>query len=185
MNKGTKILMGITGAALIALGVLCICKPGATLLSASLLIGILTLASGISTIISWSSLKYILPTGNLLLSGILEVVVGIIFLNHNMVLASILPVVFVIWLLVEGIGLAIRSFTFKNFGFRYWWVCLIVGIILAAGGIVGIMYPIDVAGPMLSYIIGAVIIVFGIVEFVALYGVTKLEQFVSPTKPTE
>lgn len=176
MNTSSKILMGITGAMFIALGILCICHPGATLLSASLIIGILTLISGISTIGMWIRMKYFLPTGNLLLSGIFQVLVGIIFLSNNFFVAAVLPVVFAVWILAEGVIFAIRSFDFKKYGFGYWWVVLIVGVALAVLGFFSLRYPVDVAAPMLSYVIGGFIILFGVVDFVALFGLSKVEK---------
>lgn len=176
MKPSTKILMAISGIAFIALGVLCICYPGDTLLSASLAIGLLTLFSGISTIVLWFRTKYVLPTGNLLLSGILQILLGVIFLNHKALLAMTLPIVFAVWLAIEGFILTIRSFDFKKYKFQYWWVMLVVGILLAIAGLVSIRYPFSVAAPALSYSIGACIILFGIVEFVALCGLSKIEK---------
>lgn len=170
--------MAITGAAFVALGVLCICYPGTTLLSASLAVGLLTLFSGISTIVLWFRTKYVLPTGNLLLSGIFQLLVGIIFLNHNLLLAATLPIVFAVWIAVEGVILAIRAFDFKQFRFPHWWVVFVVGVLTAVAGCIAIRYPFSVAAPALSYSIGACIILFGIVDFVALYGVCKIEKAV-------
>ena len=47
IKPSTKIYMGITGVALIGLGIVCLCYPGATVLSISWLIGLLTLISGV------------------------------------------------------------------------------------------------------------------------------------------
>lgn len=176
MKTSSKILMGVTGALLVALGIICICNPDATLLSASLLIGIFTLASGISTIVTWAKLKYFLPTGNLLLSGILQVILGLIFLNHNMFLAATLPVIFACWLIAEGIILSIRAFDFKKVYFRSWWVILILGIATAVLGILALKDPYEFAGPALSYLIGSGIILLGVMEIIALCEINKIEK---------
>lgn len=166
--------MGLTGVALVALGIVCICNPGATMLSASLIIGILTLVSGISTLIMWSRIKFFLPTGNLLLSGILQVILGLIFLNNKLFLAAAIPVVFAFWLLVEGLILAIRSFDFKAAGFRAWWVLCVLGVAAAVLGTYCIKAPYSVGGPALSYLFGAGIIALGLVDLTALFGIKKL-----------
>lgn len=178
MSTSSKFLMALTGAAFIALGVLCICYPGATLLSASMVIGIITLVSGISTIALWFKMKYILPTGNLLLSGIFQLLIGILFLNHNVILATALPIAFAMWLASEGLILAIRSFDFKKFNFSRWWVLLVTGVLLFGAGFYALLNPIDVAAPALSYTIGACIALFGIVDIVALFGIAKIEKTV-------
>ena len=124
MKTSTKIWMGITGVLLVILGVICIIYPGATLLSTSTVLGILTLASGISTFISWTRIKYYLPTGNMLLSSILQIILGIFFLNHKLLTASTLPIVFACWLFIEGIILSIRHLISKTLNSnpgRYSW----------------------------------------------------------------
>lgn len=176
MSTGSKIFTAITGVAFIALGILCICYPGATLLSASIVIGWIALFSGISTIAMWFKIKYMLPTGNLLLSGILQLLIGIVFLNNKLLVAATLPIIFAVWMFVEGIILAIRAFDFKKFRFSYWWVMLVTGILLALAGCVSMKYPFNVAAPVLSYIIGSCIILFGVVDLVALLGLSKIEK---------
>lgn len=176
MNKNAKIWMGITGALLVILGVVCILNPGETLLSTSIIIGILTLASGISTFILWAKIKYFLPTGNLLLSAILQIIVGLFFLNHSLLTAAALPIVFACWLFTEGIILSIRSYDFKEAGFSYWYFLLIFGIIATIIGLCCIIYPFDVATTVMAYAIGIGIISLGIVDIVAVFGISKLEK---------
>lgn len=168
--------MGITGALLVALGIICIVYPGATLLSVSMILGILTLASGISTLIMWAKIKYFLPTGNLLLSAILQIILGIFFLNNNLLTAAALPIVFACWLFIEGIILSFRSFDFKTVGFKYWPVLFGFGIIAAIIGLFSIVYPFDVAANVLAYAIGIGIISLGIVDLVALFGLNDLKK---------
>ena len=84
MKNSDKILLGLSGAILVALGIYCICSPGATILSAAIIIGILTLASGISTIFYWGKVRKFFPAGNVLLTGVLDHFCGImlyIFFN--------------------------------------------------------------------------------------------------------
>lgn len=166
--------MGITGALLVALGTVCILNPGATLLSTSLIIGILTLASGISTFIMWTKIKFFLPTGNLLLSAILQIILGIFFLNNGPLTASVLPVVFACWLFTEGVILSIRSFDFKAIGFRSWSVLLILGILATVSGLCSIIYPFTVATAIMVYAIGTGIIFLGIVDLITLFEINKL-----------
>ena len=176
MKTSTKIWMGITGALLVALGVVCIVNPGATLLSTSILIGILTLASGISTFIMWAKVKYFMPTGNLLLSAILQIILGLFFLNNKLLTAAALPIVFACWLFIEGVILSIRSFDFKAVGFKSWPILLVFGIIAAIIGLYSIIHPFNVATAVMAYAIGIGIISLGIVDIVALFGINKLKK---------
>lgn len=174
--KSTKFFIGITGTALVILGVLCICNSEATLLSMSALIGILTLFSGFTTLATWSKLKFCLPTGNLLLSAILQIIVGIIFLGNKLFLALSLPIIFACWLLVEGIILTIRSFDFKAVHFRLWWVLCLLGNCATILGIYSLRSPFDFGAAAFSAFVGTGIIILGLVDLVALFGLNKLQS---------
>lgn len=176
MKNSDKILLGLSGAILVALGIYCICSPGATILSAAIIIGILTLASGISTIFYWGKVRKFFPAGNVLLTGVLEIILGIIFLNNSIVVAFCLPVIFSCWLLIEGIILAIRSFDFKQVGFSYWWIIFILGLAATVLGFFALRDVEDVASPALSGFIGFGIIILGCIELIALFGINKFEK---------
>lgn len=179
MKSSNKIYLGLTGLVLIITGVICICNPDATLLSASTLIGLLTLLSGFTTLATWSKIKFFLPTGNLLLSAILQIVMGLIILNHKLLVAGSLPIIFACWLLVEGIILALRSFDFKKYHFGAWWVLFLLGAGAAVLGAFCLKSPFQIGVPALSYLIGAGIIILGVVDLVALFGINKLDKSIN------
>lgn len=176
MKASSKIWMGLAGAALVALGIVCICNPLETLISASWTLGFFTIVSGISTIMFWSKIRYFLPSGNLVLEGVLQIILGIIFMSNKFFLALALPVAFAFWLIVEGTLLAIRSFDFKAVYFKGWWVLFLLGLCSAALGAYALSSPIEVAGPVLSYTIGIGIICVGIIDLLILCGINKLQS---------
>ena len=53
--------MGITGVALVALGIICISSPISTVISMAWILGIITLVSGISTLLNWFNLRKYFP----------------------------------------------------------------------------------------------------------------------------
>ena len=60
--------MGITGAALVALGIICISRPLSAVLSLAWIIGILAIVSGIATLLNWINLRAFFPqSGSILL----------------------------------------------------------------------------------------------------------------------
>jgi len=173
MAPSRKIFMGITGAALIALGIICILKPMATIVSLAWIIGIITLVSGISTLFSWICVRnYFTQSGSIFLSAILQIICGIIFLRHDLALATILPVIFALYLIFEGINLAVRSFDYKKVGFGAWWINLIMGILAAILGILSLGSPIT-GGITLTIFLGCGFIDAGIFYFVALFAINK------------
>ncbi|MCR5038160.1 MAG: DUF308 domain-containing protein [Bacteroidales bacterium] len=110
-----------------------------------------------------------------MLSSILQIVLGLIFLGHNLILTVSLPVLFATWVFVEGIIVAVQSFDFKQADFSAWWAILILGIAGAVLGFFGLKNP-DVAAATLSWLIGLGIIASGISYLVALSGINRLEK---------
>lgn len=176
MKKSTKILLVITGILLIALGIICITKPAETLFATAWLIGIFTLISGISTLVFTFRTQRFLPnSGSRMLSGLFQIFIGIFFLCNIFATTGALPFVFALWIMMEGVVIAIQSFDFKKVGFSYWWALLLLGIAGAVLGFFGLRYPI-ISGTVLSTLIGLGIIVNGIAYLVLFSGIKKFEK---------
>jgi len=171
--------MGITGAALIALGIICICRPIATVITLAWMIGILTLVSGISTLFNWISVrKYFTQSGSIFLSAILQILFGIIFLKHDLIMATVLPIMFSFLLIFEGINLAVRSLDYKKVGFGGWWINLILGICASVLGLLALSSPIA-GGHLLSIFLGMGFIEIGIVYIVAIFAIKRFGKVIN------
>lgn len=178
MEKSSKIWLGITGVLLIAVGVLCFFDPNATLLSMAVLIGCFTLAAGISRFLFTLRTQRFMPnSGTRILSALLEIIVGIIFLCNSIWLAISLPIIFSVWVMFEGIVLFIHSFDYKKYGFTYWWVIMLLGI---AGAVLGCMglYHLDASGITLTWLFGLGLVLIGVAYLVALGGINRFENAV-------
>ncbi|MCR5014652.1 MAG: DUF308 domain-containing protein [Bacteroidales bacterium] len=174
MKKSIKIWLAVSGILLIALGIVCLCNSVETLFATAWLIGLLTLLSGITTMVFTFKTQLFLPnSGSRMLSGLLQVLLGFFFLFNNAALTASLPFVFAVWVIVEGVSLAIRSFDYKRVGFAYWWVILILGVAAAVLGILGLRNPVA-SGYTISTLLGIAIIAFGIANLVAFFGLNKL-----------
>lgn len=170
--------MGITGAALIALGIICVSRPLATVISLAWLIGIMVLVSGISTILNWISLRrFLLQSGSVFLSGLMQIILGVMFLRHDLALAVILPFMFAFFLMFEGVNLAARSFDYKKAGFSAWWANLILGVCTAILGFLSLSTP-GIGGATLSSFVGAGFMTVGVFYFVAIFAVNRFEKLV-------
>ena len=182
MSKSAKIWLGIAGCLLIILGIVCICKPAGTLFATAWLIGCFTLFSGIFKLIFTFRTERFLPnSGSRMLSAILQILLGIFFLAFNTALAASLPLVFAIWVMVEGVIIAVQSFDYKRVGFPYWWLMLLLGI---AGAVLSVFFmrnPIDSAAT-LSTLIGLGIIALGVSYLLGLVGIKKFENKVDEVK---
>ena len=176
MKKSTKFWMFLAGILLIALGIVCFCRPAAALFSTAWLIGILTLVTGISKLVFTFKTQGFLPnSGTRMLSGLLLVILGFIFLGHKLFLTVSLPVIFAMWVLIEGIVIAVQSFDYKKAGFQYWWVILLLGVVGACLGVFGLKNP-DVSATTLSTLIGIALVLLGAAHLMALCGIKKVEK---------
>ena len=185
MKTSTKIWMALAGILLIVLGVVCLCNPTETLFSLAWLIGILTLLTGISKLVFSIRTRGMLPNNGMrVLSGLLLIMLGVVFLGHKVFLTISLPILFAMWIFIEGIVIAVQSFDYKKVGFPSWWLILLFGIAGAVLGVFSLRNP-DVTAKMLALLIGIGIIVLGIAHLVALCGVNKLEKAVLETLPEE
>lgn len=176
MKKSIKIWLALSGTLLIVMGIICICKSFETLIASAWLIGMLTLLSGISNMVFTFRTQHFLPnSGSRMLSALLQIILGFFFLAHNAALMASLPMVFAFWVIIEGISLAIRSFDYKRVGFGTWWCILLLGVVAAVLGILGLRNPV-VTGHTLTTLIGIAIIANGISHLVALAGLNKLTK---------
>lgn len=182
MKKSTKIWICIAGVLLIILGVLCIAKPDITLVSAAWLLGCLTLFSGISKLIfTLRTQKFMPNSGTRMLSALLDIFFGCFFLFNILGTAVSLPVVFAIWVMIEGVVIAVQSFDYKQVGFPYWWALLILGVCGAVLGFLGLR-NLDVAAVTLSTLIGLGIIANGVAYILAVAGVNRFEKKVDEVR---
>ena len=176
MSKSSKIWLAIAGVLLIALGVFCLCRPAATLFSAAWLIGVLTLITGIARMVFTFKTQAFMPnSGTRMLSGLLLVILGIIFLCNKVFVTFSLPVIFAMWVVIEGVMIAVQSFDYKKSGFKFWWVLLLSGIAGAVLGVVGLRNP-DASAKSLSVLIGIGIILLGVSYLLALCGIKMLNN---------
>jgi uncharacterized membrane protein HdeD (DUF308 family) len=84
-------------------------------------------------------------------------------------------VVFAIWVMIEGIVIAVQSFDYKRVGFPMWWGLLLLGIGGAVLGFLGLK-NLDVTAGVLSTIIGLGIIADGLAYILAVIGVNRFEK---------
>jgi uncharacterized membrane protein HdeD (DUF308 family) len=176
MDKSTKIWLVIAGVLLVILGVLCICQPTSTLFATAWMIGCFTLISGISKMIfTFRTQKFLPNSGSRMLSALLLIILGIIFLANNLFVTISLPIIFAMWVLIEGVIVVVNSFDYKKYGFQYWWVILLLGLAGAVLGVLGLRNP-DASAVTLSTLIGVGIILIGVGYIVAVCGVNKFEK---------
>lgn len=176
MKTSTKIWLCVAGVLLVILGILCIAKPDITLVSAAWVLGCLTLFAGCAKLIFTLRTQAFMPnSGTRMLSALLDIFFGCFFLFNLLGTAVSLPVVFTIWVMIQGIVIAVQSFDYKKVGFPYWWALLILGTAGAVLGFFGLR-NLDIAAVTLSTLIGIAIIANGLAYICAVAGVIHFEK---------
>ena len=182
MEKSTKIWLVISGVLLVALGIMCIANPEATLFATAWLIGCFTLLSGISRLVFTFRTERFMPnSGTRVLTGVFDVLFGIFMLCNNVFVAVSLPLIFAIWLIVEGIILAVQSFDYKKADFQGWWGLLLMGIAVIVLGFFA-MKNLEVTGMTMSIMFGCAVTLLGIAYIVAFFGINKFQRKVKQAK---
>ncbi|MCI1479382.1 MAG: DUF308 domain-containing protein [Eggerthellaceae bacterium] len=128
----------IGGVILLAIGLVCLFFPNPTLVVLAILCGAGFLAAGISNIALWARMRKALGfAGWALAYGIIDVIVGLVFVIHPAITAVVLPWVAGALVLVLGIFEAVASFNIRSLGFRIWGWPLASGIVSI---IIGILF---------------------------------------------
>ena len=175
--KNTKIWLAVTGILLVILGILCIVYPTATLFTLAWMIGLFTLCTGISKFIFAIKTRNMLPnSGVRILSGLLQIIIGVLFLANTFFVGLSLAIIFAMWVLFESVLIAVQSFDYKKVGYNGWWMMLLFGIAGMLLGIAGLFNP-DLSADWLSILIGIAIIAMGAAHLFGYNGINKFEKF--------
>ena len=177
MKTSTKIWMCLAGIALVVLGVLCILFPSTTLMSLAWVFGLMLIVSGCSTFAAWASLRAINPFGALtFLTALLQVFLGVVLFINPAPLAVAIPFIFAFWVMYEGIGLMVDSFTYKRLGFRRWWLLCLLGLLVLCAGCYGLFYNPVASANVVTWLVGLGIIADGIGYWIKVAAVNRVEK---------
>lgn len=110
-----------------------------------------------------------------MLSALLDIFFGCFYLFNILGTAISLPVVFAIWVMIEGVVIAVQSFDYKKVGFPTWWGLLVLRVGAAVLGYFGLK-NLDVTAGVLSAIIGIGIIANRLAYILAVVGVNRFEK---------
>lgn len=118
----------ITGAILIALGILTLRYPLSAIMTVGTFIGIGLVVSGMNSLSGF----YFFRFKRFILLGLLDIIAGILMIARPGITSFILPFVIGLWLFMTGISRVSVSFWLGGAKVGGWWLMLIDGIILIA-----------------------------------------------------
>jgi uncharacterized membrane protein HdeD (DUF308 family) len=174
--KRINVYLIITAVLLIVLGVVCIFNPGAGFASAAWLMGLLILLSGVSSLIFGLRAQAFLPNaGSTTLLAVFQIIVGLMLGTNILASEVALIAVFAMWVMFEGISLAVLSIDYKKGGYNRWWLMTLLGVCSILLGFLALRKP-ETTGAFLGILLGLGILANGIVRIVAFFGLKRIEN---------
>ncbi len=174
--KKVNIYLIVTAVLLMLLGVVCIFNPGAGFASAAWLMGLLILCSGISSLIFGLRAQAFLPNaGSTTLLALFQIVVGLMLATNILASQVALIAVFAMWVMFEGISLAVLSIDYKKGGYDRWWLMTLLGVCSILLGFLALRKP-ESTGAFLGILLGLGILANGIVRIIAFFALRRISN---------
>ena len=168
--KRINIYLIITAVLLIALGVVCIFNPGESFVSAAWLLGVIILVSGLSSLIFGLRAQAFLPNaGSTTLLALFQIMVGLMLATDILASELALIVVFSMWVIFEGVSLAVLSIDYRRSGYNRWWLMMALGVCSIVFGFLALREP-EYTGTFLG------ILANGIIRIVAFFGLRRIHN---------
>lgn len=161
-----RILWGIVGALLIAVGVVCLCHPSITYTALAITFGIAMLVSGIVDIVIFAKCdRFMFGAEWFLVDGILTILLSLFMLFHTGFTSLSMPFVFGMWIMFSGIDKFVYSFMLRRFGVRGWGWITALGVILTVLGFAAFLDSV-LSSVAMTVLTGVMFIVQGVATIV-------------------
>lgn len=160
----------ILGVVLIILGCWSFAKPDKSLALLSILVGIGALLKGIYELVLRSMINNLLGSRStwLLIMGILDIIMGFIFIFHVAAGVMTIAIIFAIWFIIDCIGqLSVAGF-YREFQKSYYWLLIVLNIIGLVIGVALLFNPM-ISAMTIVWLISAFLIVSGILAIVVAF----------------
>ena len=145
-----------SGILLIALGLMVWFNPMASLMALSLYIGVGLILAGIGYV----AVSLDFASGWHMFVGLIDIILGIIFVANLGVTAATLPVFLALWILAIGAAQLVSSYRLKKFMLP-WQLSMVLGLAGIIFGFLMLTYP-GLGAIAISTILGLYIVLFGV-----------------------
>lgn len=160
----------------ILFGLFLVIWPGTTLVILVYILAAGIALSGIASLISYVRLnKKGQRNSAILVTGLLFLVFALILFLFPEVFASIFSILLGALLIVSGVVNAIRGFALRDFGGFAWVLTLVVGIIIAIGGVVIIANPFG-STMMFVLVLGVLLVAKGVTDLLVEFASNRAEK---------
>lgn len=166
-------LLLIVGIIFLALAYKVMTHPTESIIGLALFIGWASFIAGIFQVIFSLSSKNIIKNWTWrMFSGIINIVVGIVFLTHPVLTSEILPLFFGFWMVFVGISTFFNGVSEQSRKITGSWFDKLLGLIIFLGGILISYYPTQEAS-MLIWIITIILLFYGLYFIVVSLQLSK------------
>lgn len=145
-----------SGILLVALGLMVWFNPMASLMALSLYIGVGLILAGIGYV----AVSLDFASGWHMFVGIIDIILGIIFVANLGVTAATLPIFLAWWILAIGAAQLVSSYRLKKFMLP-WQLSMVLGLAGIIFGFLMLTYP-GIGAIAISTILGLYIVLFGV-----------------------
>ena len=162
--NGKSLWLLIISILLIISGVYVLFNPISALITSAVLLGIVFIVIGTAYLMSFRQLNSYM----LLALGILDIMIGVLFLTNIAATATSMPVIFGLWILFNSIAEIVMGIEMRSNGIAHW--RYLIGM-----GIAGLIFSLLV---FIMPIIGTVAITLIIGLYLIVYGIMEMRRFI-------
>ncbi len=163
----------LTSVFFIVIGLFLILKPETTITTISYILGAVILVTGVVFMIKYFSTKNQLGVfSNDLVSGVMSIIIGFIFIFNPTALAKIIPIILGIWIIISSITKIQYSLQLKMYHNKAWISTMIIAAITFMWGLLLLFNPFEGA-MVLTQIIGMFILVYAVLDLVEICIIRK------------
>lgn len=164
----------IGGVLMALLGIYVWFNPAVTMMALALYLGIVFIAVGVGYFIA----SFSFDSGWYMVVGLLDVLVGVIFVANLGLTAASLPIIFALWCLAVGVIQLVTGIQYRRLGNGYpsaGWT-MTAGLLGIVFGFLILTYP-AIGTVTLTALMGTYIILYGIVEIAEYVYNRKVIQY--------
>ncbi|KRM56465.1 HdeD family acid-resistance protein [Lacticaseibacillus sharpeae] len=153
----------ITGVLFVIAGIFMFMHPQVGLVTMALLFAVVAIIRGITVLAAFSKMRQYLPRLSWIyaLSGVLDLILGVLFLFNVPAGIVGITILFAVWFLIDAIGNLLTSSHLRRMGTGWFVLSLILDIATILVAILLIMQPV-VAAISFATIVAIYLILFGI-----------------------
>lgn len=163
----------LAGVIMAVFGIFVWFNPVATLMALALYLGIVFLVVGAGYFMASFSYR----SGWYLLVGLLDMLVGVVFVSNLGVSAATLPVIFALWSITVGVVQIVGALNLRKYALPWGW-SLTVGLLGVLFGFWILAYPL-VGTITLTVLMGSYIFLYGIIEIVEFFMVYRKDKIIT------